>query len=57
MSATWVRGTTNASMVDETSAPKAGDKPAKKAANVAKKAAKAAEAAPAKEEAIQIGDN
>ena len=54
---TWVRGTTNASMVDETSAPKAGDKPAKKAANVAKKAAKAAEAAPAKEEAIQIGDN
>ena len=54
---TWVRGTTNASMVDETPAPKAGDKPAKKAANVAKKAAKAAEAAPAKEEAIQIGDN
>jgi hypothetical protein len=44
-------------MVDETPAPKAGDKPAKKAANVAKKAAKAAEAAPAKEEAIQIGDN
>jgi len=39
---TWVRGTTNSSMVDETPPAKAGDKTAKKAANAAKKADKAA---------------